>query len=148
MIFRPRKDMHFSRRAMGFLFLACGLLLLTVHYLAGIPFLAFAAIFLYYAPRWDLRIDVGDETLEFSENVLDERAVRLAWGDLSEIRRVAESREKGGFPLGQPDWMGFVEFETRAGKVWRMHDIFPDGLDEELLRRAAERGVQVQDFRN
>ena len=148
MQYRPRKDMHFSRRAMGILFLVCGVLLLTVHYLAGIPFLVFAAIFLYYAPRWDLRIDVGDETLGFSENVLDEKAVRLDWTEIAEIRRVAERTEKRGFPMGQPDWMGFVEFETRAGKVWRMHDIFPEALDEELLRRAAERGVQVQDFGN
>jgi hypothetical protein len=148
MVFRPRKDMHFSRRALGLLFLACGLLLLTVHYLAGLPFLLLAGIFLYYAPRWDLRIEVGEGRLRFSENVLDTAPVELFLADLAEIRRVSEESGRRNLLTGHVDFMDFVEFETRSGKVWRMHDVFPEALDEELARLCAAAGVQVKDLGN
>jgi hypothetical protein len=148
MLFRPRKDMHFSRRAMGAIFLVCGLLLLTVHYLAGIPFLLFAAIFLYYAPRWDLRIEVAEERIAFSENVVDTAPVTVAVADLAEIRRVSEESGRRNFLTGHSDIMDFLEFETRGGKIWRMHDVFPEALDEELARVAARAGVPVKDLGN
>lgn len=146
MQFRPRKDMHFSRRAMGLLFLLCGLLLFTVHYLAGIPFLLLAGIFLYYAPRWDLSIEVGEDRIRFSENVVDTDPVAVDLADLVEIRRVSEESGRRNLLTGISDMMDFVEFETRGGRTWRMHDVFPEALDEELARVAARAGVQVKDL--
>lgn len=148
MLFRPRKEMHFSRRAMGFAFLGCGLLLTTVHYLAGTPLLLLAAVFLYFAPRWNLRIEVGEDTLWFSENVLDADPVELRISELAEIRRVAEQEDRKGLLTTHPEYSHFVEFETREGKVWRMHDVFPQALDEELRRVAAPAGVQMKDLEN
>lgn len=140
--------MHFNRRVMGWMFLLCGLLLLTVHYLAGLPFLMFAAVFLYYAPRWDLRIEVGDDILRFSENILAPEAVDLAWADLAEIRRVSEAVGRRNLLTGQSEYMDFVEFVMRSGKVWRMHDIFPEDLDETLRLAAGDKGVHLQDLGN
>lgn len=148
MLFRPRKEMHFSRRAMGFAFLGCGLLLSTLHYLAGLPLFLLAAVFLYYAPRWNLRIEVGEASLWFSENVIDANPVELRLADLAEIRRVSEQEDRKGLLTTHPEYIPFVEFETRNGKVWRMHDIFPESLDEELVRVAAPAGVEVKDLGN
>jgi hypothetical protein len=148
MLFRPRRDLHFSRRAMGLLFLACGLLFLLVHLLAAIPFLLLAGIFLYLAPRWDLRIEVGEDSLRFSENVVDAKPVEILLADLTEIRRVAEESGRAHLLTGVPDRMDFLEFETRGGKVWRMHDTFPDELDLALIEAAGRVGAQVKDLGN
>lgn len=148
MQFQPRKDMHFSRRALGLVFLFCGLLLSTAHYLAGIPFLLMAGIFLYFAPRWDLRIEVEEARIRFSENVVDTHPVSVELADLVEIRRVSEESGRRNLLTGLSDIMDFVEFETRGGKTWRMHDVFPEALDEELARVAARAGVQVKDLVN
>lgn len=148
MQFRPRKDMHFSRRTMGFVFLGCGLLLLTVHYLAGLPLLLFAAIFLYYAPRWDLRIDLDDAGLRFSENIVDAGPVELRWADLAEIRRVEEESGRKHLLTGHPESMVFLEFVARDGKVWRMHDVFPEALDEALSSAGSRAGVEVKELEN
>jgi hypothetical protein len=133
---------------MGLVFLLCGLLLFTVHYLAGIPFLLLAGVFLYYAPRWDLRIEVEEDGIRFSENVVDTGPVVLAMADLAEIRRVSEESGRRHLLTGHSDIMDFVEFETRGGKTWRMHDVFPQALDEELARVAARTGVKVKDLGN
>lgn len=148
MLFRPRREMYFSRRLMGWVFLVCGLLLTTVHYLAGLPLLLLAGIFLYYAPRWDLRIEVGVETLRFSENLIDAESMELRFQDLAEIRRVSELVDRRGILNSSHEYLPFLEFECRSGKVWRMHDIFPEALDEELRRVAAAAGVQVKDLGN
>lgn len=148
MLFRPRREMHFSRRLMGWVFLICGLLLSTVHYLAGLPLLAFAGVFLYYAPRWDLRIEVGGEAVRFSENLIDAGSIELRLQDLAEIRRVSELVDRRGILNGNQEYLPFLEFESRSGKVWRMHDIFPEALDEELRRVGAAAGVQVKDLGN
>ncbi len=148
MLFRPRKEMHFSRRAMGFAFLGCGILMTAIHYLAGAPLFLLAAVFLYFAPRWNLRIVVEGDRIWFSENVLDAGPVELRISDLAEIRRVSEQEDRKGLLTTHPEYIPFVEFETRDGKVWRMHDIFPEDLDEELVRVAVPAGVQVKDLEN
>lgn len=148
MVFQPRKDMHFSRRAMGLVFLACGLLLTLVHYLAGLPLLILAGIFLYYASRWDLRIEIGEASLRFSENLLDAGSVEIELADLAEIRKVREDSGRRDLLTGHPQYMDFIEFVTRAGKVWRMHDVFPEAFDAELARAAERSGAQVKDFGN
>lgn len=137
---------HFSRYAMGFVFLVCGLLLATTHLLAGAVFLALAAVVFYYAPRWDLRIEVTGDALRFSENVLDVRPLEIRFVDLAEVRRVAERFDRKGFLAMHPEYHPFVEFETRAGKTYRMHDIFTEDFDEEILRLGAAAGVRVADF--
>lgn len=147
-VYTPRKDMHFSRRALGLVFLACGFLLTLVHYLAGVPLLLLAAIFLYYAPRWDLRIEFGEGGLRFSENVLDAGPVELKLADLAEVRKVVEDSGRKDLLTGHPQYMQFVEFVTRDGKVWRMHDVFPEAFDEALAEAAARAGAQVKDFGN
>lgn len=133
---------------MGYLFLACGLLFLLVHILASLPFLLLAGIFLYYAPRWDLRIELGEHSLWFSENVLDQKPVEIALADLAEIRRVAEESGRANLLTGIPDRMDFVEFVAHSGKVWRMHDIFSEELDRALIEAAGLAGVQVKDLEN
>jgi hypothetical protein len=146
MVHRPRKGKHFSRYAMGFVFLACGLLLFTVHLLAGGLFLALAAVILYYAPRWNLRIEITSEVLRFSENVVETTPVDLALADIAEIRRVEEKYDRKGFLSMQPEYHPFVEFETRAGKIYRMHDIFGQEFDEEILRAGPPAGIRMDDF--
>jgi hypothetical protein len=146
MLHRPMRGRHFSRYAMGLVFLACGLLLATTHILAGAVFLALAAVVFYYAPRWDLRIEITGDTLRFSENVLEVRPLEIRFADLAEVRRVSERLDRKGFLALHPEYHPFVEFETKAGKTYRMHDIFTDELDEEILRLGAAAGVKVEDF--
>jgi hypothetical protein len=146
MVHRPLKGRHFSRYAMGFVFLACGLLLATVHLLAGLALLLPAAVILYYAPRWNLRIEVTEDSLRFSENLIDTRALELRFADLAEIRRVNERVERKAFLSMVPEDHPFVEFETRAGKTYRMHDIFPEEFDEEISRLGRAAGVKVEEL--
>jgi hypothetical protein len=131
---------------MGAVFLVCGLLLATVHLLAGLSLLIPAAVVLYYAPRWNLRIDVDGDSIRFSENVMEIRPLELRFSELAEIRRVSEKLERKGFLTGYPEYHPFVEFETAAGKTYRMHDIFTEEFDEEILRLGAAAGVKVEDF--
>ncbi len=148
MLYTPRKDMHFSRRALGLVFLGCGLLLTLVHYLAGVPLLLLAAVFLYYASRWNLRIEIGEASLRFSENLLDAGPVELRLSDLAEVRKVIEDSGRKDLLTGHPQYMELVEFVTHDGKVWRMHDVFPEAFDEALAEAASKAGAQVKDFGN
>jgi hypothetical protein len=146
MLFRPRKGTHFSRKAMGLVFLACGLLLLTVHVLAGGIFLLLAAVILWYAPRWDLRIEVEGGGIRFSENLVATHPVDLRFADIKEIRRVAERLDRKGLFSSYAEYQPFVELETKGGETFRMHDIFGEDFDEEVLREGAAAGVRVEDF--
>lgn len=146
MLHRPQRGRHFSRYAMGLVFLVCGLLLGTTHLLAGAVFLVLAGVVLYYAPRWDLRIEVTGESIRFSENLVEIHPLELRFADLVEIRRVSERLDRKGFLSLYPEYHPFVEFETRAGKTYRMHDIFPEAFDEEIFRLGTAAGVNVNDF--
>jgi hypothetical protein len=146
MLHRPQRGRHFSRYAMGLVFLVCGLLLGTTHVLAGGVFLVLAGVVLYYAPRWDLRIEVTPETISFSENLVEIHPLELRFADLAEIRRVSERLDRKGFLTLYPEYHPFVEFETRGGKIYRMHDIFTEDFDEEILRLGSAAGVEVKDF--
>lgn len=148
MVYTPRQDMHFSRRALGFVFLGCGLLLTAVHFLAGVPLLLLAALFLYNASRWDLRLEIGADRLRFSENLVDTRAVEIPLADLAEVRKVTEDSGRKDLLTGHAQYMGLVEFVTRDGKVWRMHDVFPEACDAALAEAASRAGAQVKDFGN
>jgi hypothetical protein len=146
MVHTPVRAAHYSRRALGWVFLACGILLFSVHYLAGCSLLALAAVTLYYAPRWDLRIETSESAIRFSENVLEVLPVELALADILEIRRVAEREDRKGLLAAYPAYHAFVEFETRAGRIYRMHDIFPETFDEEVMRLGAGAGIRLEDF--
>ncbi len=146
MMHRPRKGRHFSRYLMGAVFLLCGLLLATQNLLAGGIFLPLAAVVLYYAPRWNLRIEVTPQTLRFSENVLETYALDLALSDIAEIRRVEEKADRKGFLTTYPEFFPFVEFQTKAGRTYRMHDIFDASFDEDILRVGAGAGIAMGAF--
>lgn len=146
MIHRPLKGTHFSRYAMGSVFLVCGLLLATVNLLAGGAFLALAAVIFYYAPRWNLRIEVTEESIRFSENVVETVPVELRLADLAEIRRVEQKETRKGFLTTYPEYYPFVEFETRAGRIYRMHDIFGLAFDDEIIRLGRAAGVVLTAF--
>ncbi|MEO6097980.1 MAG: hypothetical protein ABIW76_20890 [Fibrobacteria bacterium] len=146
MLHRPRKSRTFSRYVMGGVFLVCGLLLATQNLLAGGVFLPLAAVVFYYAPRWDLRIEIRGETVRFSENVLETYELELRLADIAEIRRVEEKEDRKGFLTMYQEYYPFVEFETRAGRTYRMHDIFDEGFDEEILRKGGAAGITVSAF--
>jgi hypothetical protein len=146
-IFRPRKGRHFSRYLMGIVFLACGLLLGFHNLLAGACLLLPAAVILYYAPRWALRIEVDGGGIRFSENVVEVHPVEIALAELAEVRRVEEREERKGFLAVYPEIHPFVEFRTRAGRVYRMHDIFDADLDAEIERLGALGGIALDGFR-
>ncbi|MEO7424442.1 MAG: hypothetical protein ABI036_04595 [Fibrobacteria bacterium] len=146
MLHRPRKGRHFSRYLMGAVFLVCALLLATQNLLAGGVFLAMALVMLYYAPRWNLRIEVTPDSLRFSENVLEIHALELALSDISEIRRVEEKAERKGFLITYPEYRAFVEFQTKAGRIYRMHDIFDDDFDEDILMIGTRAGIAMEGF--
>ncbi|MDB5103306.1 MAG: hypothetical protein JWP91_995 [Fibrobacteres bacterium] len=146
MLHKPRKSRTFSRYVMGGVFLLCGMLLATQNLLAGGVFLPLAAIILYYAPRWDLRIEITGQAIRFSENVLETYELELKLDDIAEIRRVEEREERKGFLTSYPEFYPFVEFETRAGRTYRMHDIFDEAFDEEILRRGGEAGITLSAF--
>ncbi|GEM_PF-2160508 len=146
MIHRPLKGTHFSRYVMGSVFLACGLLLTTVHLLAGGAFLALAAVIFYYAPRWNLRIELTEDSIRFSENVVETVPLVLRLADVAEIRRVEQKETRKGFLTTYPEYYPFVEFETRGGRIYRMHDIFGLGFDEEIARLGKAAGVLMQAF--
>lgn len=146
MLHKPRKSKHFSRYLMGSVFLLCGLLLATQNLLAGGIFLPLAAVIFYYAPRWDLRIEITRDAIRFSENVLETYALELALSDIAEIRRVEETADRKGFLTTYPEFFPFVEFETRDGKTYRMHDIFDAGFDEDIMRVGAGAGIKVAGF--
>lgn len=146
MTFRPRKSRHFSRYLMGYVFLGCGLLLGTQNLLAGAFLLLPAAIVLYYAPRWELRIDLNDRFIRFSENVVEVHPVEILLKDLAEVRRVEEREERKGFLSTYSEFYPFVEFRTREGRVYRMHDIFDADFEAELERLAAAGGIGLAGF--
>jgi hypothetical protein len=131
---------------MGGVFLLCGLLLATQNLLAGGVFLPLAAVVFYYAPRWDLRIEITGEAIRFSENVLETYELELRLADIAEIRRVEEKEDRKGFLTTYQEFYPFVEFETRAGRTYRMHDIFDAGFDEEILRKGGAAGITVSAF--
>ena len=147
MTFRPRKSRHFSRYIMGFVFLGCGLLLGTQNLLAGAFLLLPAAVVLYYAPRWELRIELNERFIRFSENVLEVYPVEILLKDLVEIKRVEEREERKGFLSTYSEFYPFVEFLTREGRTYRMHDIFDADFDSELERQAERAGVGFSGFR-
>jgi hypothetical protein len=146
MLHRPRKSRTFSRYLMGGVFLLCGLLLATQNLLAGGVFLPLAAIVFYYAPRWDLRIEITGEAIRFSENVLETYELELRLIDIAEIRRVEEKEDRKAFLTTYQEYYPFVEFETREGRTYRMHDIFGAEFDEEILRRGGAAGITVSAF--
>ncbi|HKP95097.1 MAG TPA: hypothetical protein VJ385_05000, partial [Fibrobacteria bacterium] len=137
---------HFSRYLMGSVFLLCGLLLATQNLLAGGIFLPLSAVVFYYAPRWNLRIEITPRTIRFSENVVETYALELALSDIAEIRRVEEKAERKGLLTTYPEYFPFVEFETRSGKTYRMHDIFDAGFDEDILRAGTAAGIDLAGF--
>ena len=147
MVYRPRKSRHFSRYLMGYVFLGCGLLLATQNLLAGACLLLPAAVILYYAPRWELRIELDDRSIRFSENVVETHPVEIALAELAEVRRVEEREERKGFLTAYSEFYPFVEFRTRAGRVYRMHDIFDADFDADFERLAAPGGIATEGFR-
>lgn len=147
MVFRPHRKRHFSRYLMGYVFLGCGLLLGTQNLLAGAVLLLPGAIILYYAPRWELRIELNERFIRFSENVVEVHPVEILLKDLAEIRRVEEREERKGFLSTYSEFYPFVEFRTREGRTYRMHDIFDDDFDAELERLAAQGGIGLDGFR-
>lgn len=146
MIHKPRKGRTFSRYIMGGVFLACGLLLATQNLLAGGVFMPIAAVIFFYAPRWDLRIEVSASSIRFSENVVETYELELALADIALIRRVEEKEDRKGFLTSYQEFYPFVEFETRAGRIYRMHDIFDAEFDAEILRRGPGAGIDVSAF--
>ncbi len=146
MIHKPRKSRTFSRYLMGGVFLVCGLLLATQNLLAGAVFLPIAAVVLFYAPRWDLRIEISGSSIRFSENVVETYELELALADIAHIRRVEEKEDRKGFLTSYQEFYPFVEFETRAGRTYRMHDIFDAEFDAEILRRGPGAGIDVSAF--
>ncbi len=146
MLHKPRKSRTFSRYLMGGVFLLCGLLLATQSLLAGAVFLPLAAVILYYAPRWDLRIEISPGSIRFSENVLETYELELRMADIAEIRRVEEKEDRKGFLSTYQEFYPFVEFETREGRTYRMHDIFDEAFDEEIMRRGSAAGITVSAF--
>lgn len=131
---------------MGFVFVACGLLLCTQNLLAGGVLLLPGVIVLYYAPRWELRIELTDKAIRFSENVVETHELELLFSDIAEIRRVEEKEDRKGFLSSYSEFYPFVEFQTRAGRTYRMHDIFDDDFDEEITRLAEGSGIGMAAF--
>ena len=131
---------------MGGVFLVCGMLLATQNLLAGGVFLPIAAVILFYAPRWDLRIETSPASIRFSENVVETFEVKLAFADIARIRRVEEKEDRKGFLTSYPEYYPFVDFETRAGRTYRMHDIFDADFDEEIMLRGPGAGIDVSGF--
>lgn len=131
---------------MGSVFLICGLLLATQHPLGGGVFLVIAAIIFYYAPRWDLRIEVSDRTIRFSENVVDTRELEIQLADISEIRRVEEHDKKRPFLSFYSDVRPFIEFVMRTGKIHRLHDNFDEDLDDAILEFGNRFSITVAGF--
>lgn len=146
MVFRPHRKRHFSRYLMGYVFLGCGLLLGTQNLLAGAVLFLPGAIILYYAPRWELRIELNERLIRFSENVVEVHPVEILLEDLAEIRRVEERAERKGFLSTYSEFYPFVEFSTRAGRTYRMHDIFDSDFDAEMERLAAQGGIGLTGF--
>ena len=146
MLFRPHKGRHFSRYLMGYVFIACGLLLCTQNLLAGAVLLLPGAIVLYYAPKWELRIEVTEKAIRFSENVVETHPLELSLGEIAEIRRVEEKEDRKGFLSSYSEFYPFVEFQTRAGRTYRMHDIFDDDFDAEIERVGAASGIGLEAF--
>jgi hypothetical protein len=132
---------------MGYVFLGCGLLLGTQNLLAGAVLLLPGAIILYYAPRWELRIELDERLIRFSENVVEVHPVEILLKDLAEIRRVEEREERKGLLSTYSEFYPFVEFRTRGGQIYRMHDIFDADFDAEMERLAAQDGIGLADFR-
>lgn len=131
---------------MGAVFLSCGLLLGTVNLPAGAAFVIPSLIILYYAPKWNLRIETTEAAIRFSENVLETRPVELALSGIREIRRVEEKESRKGFLASYAQSYVFVEFETREGRTYRMHDIFDAGFDAEILRLGGAAGIAMEAF--
>jgi hypothetical protein len=132
---------------MGYVFLGCGILLGTQNLLAGAFLLLPAAIILYYAPRWELRIEVNEGLIRFSENVVETHPVEVLLQELAEVKRVEEREERKGFLSSYSEFYAFVEFRTRAGRTYRMHDIFDADFDAEIERLAEQGGIGLAGFR-
>jgi hypothetical protein len=146
MIHKPRKGRTFSRYLMGAVFLVCGLMLATQNLLAGGVFLPIAAIIFYYAPRWNLRIEISEASIRFSENVVETYGLELALAEIAQIRRVEEKEDRKGFLTSYQEFHPYVEFETRAGRTYRMHDIFDSEFDAEIMRRGPGAGIDLSAF--
>lgn len=146
MIYRPLKRKHFSRYGMGGVFLVCGLLLATVHILAGGVFLIFAAVVFYYAPRWNLRIEIKACQMYFSENVVEMEPVTITFTEIAEIRRLEEKELRKGLLATYPSFYPYIEFEMKSGKTYRMHDIFDKDLDEAILHGVGTSEVKMEAF--
>lgn len=146
MLHRPLKAKHYSRFAMGMVFLICGLLLTTVNIAAGSAFLLFSAVIFYFAPRWNLHIELTPKTIRFSGNILETSPVELPFSDLVEIRRVKEKEDRKSFFTLYPEYYAFIEFETQTGKTYRMHDIFSEGFDDALAEQGESMGIKVSGF--
>jgi hypothetical protein len=131
---------------MGGVFLLCGILLGTQNLLAGGVFILLSAVVFYYAPQWNLRIETTETSIRFSENVLETYAVELALSDIAEIRRIEEKEERKGLLTTYPEFFPFVEFETKAGKTYRMHDIFDAAFDEDIMRAGRAAGIALDAF--
>lgn len=131
---------------MGWAFLLCGLLMATVHLLAGAVLLLPAVIVLYYAPKWNLRIELSGEAIRFSENVVETHPIELALSEIKEIRRVEEKETRKGFLSTYPEFHAYVEFETRKGRIYRMHDIFDEAFDADLTRLGEAAGIDMRGF--
>lgn len=131
---------------MGAVFLFCGLLLGTVNMLAGAAFILPSLIIFYYAPKWELRIEINGDSMRFSENVLETRPVELALAGIREIRRVEEKENRKGLLSTYAQYHAFVEFETRDGTTYRMHDIFDADFDAEILRVGEAAGISMDTF--
>lgn len=146
MLHRPLKAKHYSRFAMGVVFFVCGLLLTSVNLAAGAVFLILAGVIFFFAPRWNLQIELTPKTVRFSENIVDTGSLEILFTDLIEIRRVKEKEHRKGFFTLYPEYYSFIEFETQAGKTYRMHDIFSEAFDDELVSHGASAGIKVKGF--
>jgi hypothetical protein len=146
MLHRPLKAKHYSRFAMGMVFLICGLLLTTENIAAGSAFLLLSAVIFYFAPRWNLHIELTPKTIRFSENIVETGPIEIPFSDLVEIRRVKEKEDRKGFFTLYPEFYAFIEFETHAGKTYRMHDIFSEDFDDALAEQGESVGIKVSGF--
>ena len=143
MQYRPVKGKHFSRYGMAAVFLFCGILLLSVNWIAGTPFIALGLVVLYFAPKWNLNIEFKDSKIFFSENVVEINPVELAYDLIAKVRRIEEKESRKGLLFTFPDSYAFIEFETYAGKVYRMNDIFGPEFDEEIQTQLAPLGTDL-----
>ncbi len=128
---------------MAAVFLFCGVLLLSVNWIAGSPFILFGLVVFYFAPKWNLKIEFKNSKIFFSENVVEINPVELDYELIAKVRRIEEKENRKGFLFTFPESYAYIEFETFAGKVYRMHDIFGPDLDEEIQNQLAPFGAEL-----